>query len=159
ARNDLMAKNDELMKAKVEAMVATTVSKRSGRVTRAQVGPLLLQLGRAEEGGKQAIDAVRRFRDAVVDNPELRANPALEGLRKAPLKEPLTYFRALREQLQADHDTGFEARVRLAEVTHEYAHLTAENGDVPDGLKAHDDSLAIWDSLTRRVPSNPKYQI
>jgi hypothetical protein len=149
----------QLTKANVKVDVATTVNEYSRRVTRAQVGPLQLQIRRAEEREKQAIDAVRRFRDAVVDNPDLKANPALEGLRKTLLKEPLTFFRDFREQLQADHDTGFEAQERLAGVIHEYAHLAAENGDEQDGLKAHDDSLAIWESLTRRVPSNPKYQI
>src|SRR5262249_7495743 len=74
------------------------------------------------------------------------------------LQGPLTFFRGLRERLQADRDTRPEALVRLAGAMHDYAHLTDEIGDQQDGLKAHEDSLAIWEGLTRDDPDNPKYQ-
>ena len=38
---------------------------------------------RAEEREAQAIDAVKRFRDAVAYEPELKNTPALDGLRSA----------------------------------------------------------------------------
>ena len=123
ARNDLSRKNRELTAANTALDLQTPPR-------------------RGERG--QAIDAVKRFRDAVTENPELKNTPALEGLRKALLKEPLAFFRGLRQRLQADRATRPESLARLAAVIHDYAHLTDEIGDKRDGLKAHDDSLAIW---------------
>ncbi len=60
-----------------------------------------LQRRRAEANESQAIDAVKKFRDAVANEPVLKDNPELDALRKRLLKEPLAYFRALRERLQA----------------------------------------------------------
>jgi serine/threonine protein kinase len=54
---------------------------------------------RAERREQQAIEAVKRFRDTVVEEPMLKDNPALEPLRARLLKEPLAFFRSLREQL------------------------------------------------------------
>ncbi len=42
--------------------------------------------GRAEAREQMAIDAVKRFRDAVTENAELKNNPALEPLRKTLLR-------------------------------------------------------------------------
>ncbi len=58
------------------------------------------QRTRAEDREQQAIDAVKRFRDAVADNPTLKNSPELEDLRKTLLKEPLAFFKGLREQLR-----------------------------------------------------------
>jgi non-specific serine/threonine protein kinase/serine/threonine-protein kinase len=44
------------------------------------------QRTRAEEREQQAIDAVKRFRDAVADNPELKNSPSLDKLRKSSCK-------------------------------------------------------------------------
>jgi serine/threonine protein kinase len=116
-----------------------------------------LQRRRAEANETQAIDAVKRFRDAVANEPVLKDNPELEALRKRLLKEPLAYFRALRERLQLDGDTRPESLSRLAEAMHEYAHLTDEIGDVEDGLRSHEESLAIWDRLTAEHPEQTVY--
>src|SRR5271166_2641340 len=43
---------------------------------------------RAEEREQMAIDAVKRFRDAVAEEPALKNAPELEDLRKRLLKEP-----------------------------------------------------------------------
>ena len=51
---------------------------------------------RAEDREQQAIDAVKKFRDAVAENLELKDNPSLESLRKTLLKGPLAFFRSLR---------------------------------------------------------------
>src|SRR5262249_44351837 len=77
------------------------------------------QRTRAEEREKQAVDAVKRFRDAVADNPDLKNKPALESLRKTLLKEPLAFFRSLRASLQADGDTRPESLARLALAAHD----------------------------------------
>src|SRR5262249_29643864 len=140
ARGDLDRKNGEL----------TQANTRLGDANAA----LDVQRRRAEANEAEAINAVKRFRDAVVENAELKNNAALEGLRKTLLKEPLAFFRSLRERLQADHDARPEAMVQLAKAVHDYAHLTNEIGDTQDGLKAHDDSLAIWELLTRERPSD-----
>jgi serine/threonine-protein kinase len=137
ARNDLDRKNGELAQANVD---------------------LDLQRRRAEANETQAIGAVKRFGDAIAEEPLLKDTPELQDLRNRLLQGPLTFFRGLRERLQADRDTRPEALVRLAGAMHDYAHLTDEIGDQQDGLKAHEDSLAIWDGLTRDDPGNPEYQ-
>jgi hypothetical protein len=116
------------------------------------------QKARAETREQQAIDAVKRFRDAVADNPLLKNSPELEDLRKTLLKEPLAFFKTLREQLQADNDTRPEALARLADAAYDYAHLTDEIGNPEDGLKAHEECRAIWIGLTRADPSNSDYE-
>ena len=75
------------------------------------------QRRRAEDREAQAIDAVKKFRDAVANEPELKNTPSLEALRKRLLKEPLAFFRALRDRLQADRDTRPESLARLAEAS------------------------------------------
>jgi serine/threonine-protein kinase len=144
ARADLDRKNGEL--TRVNARLADSNA------------ALDLQRQRAEAREEQAIDAVKRFRDAVADNPILKNSPELEDLRKTLLKEPLAFFKDLREHLQDENDTRPESLAQLAEAIHDYAHLTDEIGDPRDGLKAHDDSLAIWEQLARAEPSNPDYQ-
>jgi serine/threonine-protein kinase len=143
ARADLDRKNGELTVA-------------NGQLAESNAA-LDLQKTRAEDRERQAIEAVKRFRDAVAENPRLKDDPELEDLRKALLREPLAFFRSLRERLQADRDTRPESLARLAGVIHDYAHLTEEVGDQQDGLKAHEDSLAIWRGLTRDEPDNPEY--
>ena len=54
---------------------------------------------RAEDREQLAIDAVKRFRDAVAQEPALKNAAELEDLRKRLLKEPLSFFRVLREPL------------------------------------------------------------
>jgi serine/threonine-protein kinase len=137
ARNDLDRKNGELTQANVD---------------------LDLQRRRAEANETQAIDAVKRFGDAIAEEPLLKDTPELQDLRDRLLRGPLAFFRGLRERLQADRDTRPEALVRLANAMHDYAHLTDEVGDQQDGLKAHEDGLVIWEGLTRDDPDNPDYQ-
>ena len=50
------------------------------------------QQARAEERETQAIDAVKRFGDAVAGEPILKNSADLEALRKRLLKEPLEFF-------------------------------------------------------------------
>ena len=58
-----------------------------------------------------AIDAVKRFRDAVADEPALKNTQSLEDLRERLLKQPLSFLRAL---LRSDRDTRPESLDRLA---------------------------------------------
>jgi eukaryotic-like serine/threonine-protein kinase len=118
---------------------------------------LARQTQRAVAREQMAIDAVKRFRDVVVEEPVLKNNPALEALRKKLLNEPLAFFRSFREQLQADKETNPDALARLASAAHDYAHLTQEIGDIEDGLRSHVESLAIWQELVRDHPAKPNY--
>jgi eukaryotic-like serine/threonine-protein kinase len=115
------------------------------------------QRTRAEEREEQAIETVKKFRDAVANNPELKNNPALEPLRKRLLKEPLEFFKALRDQLQADNDTRPESLARLAGAALELAHLTDEIGDKRDSIRAYQESLAIWERLASDHPKVPEF--
>ena len=78
------------------------------------------QQARAERREEQAIDAVKRFGDAVAGEPELKNITALEPLRKRLLKEPLAFFKDLRDRLQADRDTRPEALDRLASASFDW---------------------------------------
>jgi len=53
---------------------------------------LARQTQRAEKRELMAVDAVKHFRDVVVEDAVLKNNPALEDLRKKLLKEPLEFF-------------------------------------------------------------------
>ncbi len=138
--------------------VVSAVQTKARNDLAAQNTALDRQRRRAEANESQAIDAVKRFRDAVADEPILKDNPELDALRKRLLKEPLAYFRALRERLQADRDTGPQSLSRLAQAMHDYAHLTDEIGDVQDGLRSHEESLTIWARLTAEHPEESDYQ-
>ncbi len=112
------------------------------------------QRSRAEEREQQAIDAVKRFRDAVAGNPELKNSSALEGLRKRLLNEPLAFFKALRDRLQADGDTRPDSLKRLARASFDLGELTEEIGDQRDAVTAHRENLAIWRKLAEAAPSD-----
>jgi serine/threonine protein kinase len=144
ANRELAAKNAELTeeKAKVEAR---------NRELAAEQAKVL-----ARE--RQAIDAVKRFRDAVANEPQLMNNPALEGLRKRLLKEPLTFFRDLRNRLQADQDTRPESLARLARASFDLGALTDDIGDKQDALIAYRESLAICRQLAGANPAVAEYR-
>lgn len=117
-----------------------------------------LQRRRAEEREQQAINAVKRFADVVVENPELKHNPSLESLRQTLLKEPLRFFQELRQTLQLDRDTRPEALEQLAEAAHQLGSLTKEIGDQQNALKAHEEAQAIYERLVSDAPTVPQYQ-
>jgi eukaryotic-like serine/threonine-protein kinase len=124
-----------------------------GAVLTAKNRDLANQRRRAEDREQQAIDAVKRFRDAVADEPTLKNSPELEPLRKKLLKEPLAFFQNLREQLQADKDTRPEALERLAKAVFELASLTDVIGDKPDALRSYREVRAIMERLARQNPT------
>jgi serine/threonine protein kinase len=117
-----------------------------------------VQRRRAEEREQMAIDAVKRFRDAVVDEPALKNSPALEPLRKKLLKEPLSFYKSLREQFQADNQTKPEALKRLGKTATDLAQLTDDIGDKEDALKAVKESLLARERLVRDNPASTDFQ-
>ena len=111
------------------------------------------QRQRAERRETLAIDAVRKFRDAVETNPELKNRPGLESLRKALLKEPLAFFGRLRDELQADRDTQPDAVAKLADANYDLARTTEEIGSMPDAIRSYSESIALHDQLGRDGPT------
>jgi serine/threonine-protein kinase len=112
-----------------------------------------LERKKAEEREEMAIDAVKRFGDAVSKNPALKNNRGLESLRKELLREPLNFLKTLRDQLQSSRDTQTKSLGRLASAAFDLALLTAEIGDKQDALRALEESLALWERLARKNPT------
>jgi serine/threonine-protein kinase len=115
------------------------------------------QRSRAEDREQLAIDAVERFRDAVANDAVLK-EPALKELRKNLLKEPLSFFRSLRDRLQADGDTRTESLVKLASAAFNLGQLSAEIGDKQDALAAYQESLEIRRKLVDANPTVIEFQ-
>jgi serine/threonine-protein kinase len=111
------------------------------------------QTERAHVREQMAIDAVKRFRDVVVEEPVLKNNPALQELRKRLLNEPLAFFKSLRALFQGDRDTRPEALSQLAVAAFELAKLAYEIGDRQDALGSFRDSMAIRERLARENPN------
>src|SRR5439155_24111881 len=122
---------------------ARTIGAKNGQLTRANAA-LDLQRRRAEQREQTAIDAVKRFGDAVSKNAALKNTPALESLRKELLKEPLSFFKTLRDQLQADRDTRPDSLGRLASAASDLVMLTYEIGDRQDALIAYRESMTLY---------------
>jgi eukaryotic-like serine/threonine-protein kinase len=123
------------------------------------IGLLDQERNRAKSREQQAIDAVKRFRDAVTNEPRLKNSAELEELRKRLLKEPLEFFKSLREQLEADHDTRPEALESLASAALELGTLTREIGDQENALGAYQEARAIHERLARENPTVTRFQI
>jgi len=109
---------------------------------------------RAEEREVLAIDAVKKFRDAVHTHPELKNHPELDSLRKALLKEPLAFFQMLRDQLQADRDASSGNLKRLADANFDLARTTEEIGSIPDAIRSYAESIALHDRIGRDRPAD-----
>ncbi len=119
---------------------------------------LAKQTQRAEAREQMAINAVDASAMSSSKNRCSRTIPRSRKLRKKLLKEPLAFFKLLREQFQIDSETRPDGLARLAEAAHDYAHLTEEIGDFKDGLRSHVESLAIWEKLVRDHPAKTDYQ-
>jgi eukaryotic-like serine/threonine-protein kinase len=116
------------------------------------------ELKRAEDREALAILGFKRFRDAVVESPDLKRNPSLGPLRKILLKEPLSFFKTLRDQLLADGATRPESVAALASATFELARLTEEIGNKHDALQSYEESLTMRKQLARENPSSNEFQ-
>jgi serine/threonine-protein kinase len=114
---------------------------------------------RAERRETLAIEAVQRFRDAVQANPDLKRRPELDPLRKTLLKEPLEFFRQLKDELQSDRATRPEALAKLAGASRDLAITTAEIGRVPDAIRAYSESIDILERLVLERPDDQAYRV
>jgi serine/threonine protein kinase/Flp pilus assembly protein TadD len=113
---------------------------------------------RAEQRETMAVDAIKKFEKAVVDNPLLKNDPRLKPLRDTLLKEPLQFSRNLRTLLQADGDTRPDSLARLADACGSLGYTTHEIGDQEDALKAFAEALEILERLARDNPAVAAYQ-
>jgi serine/threonine-protein kinase len=113
---------------------------------------------RAERREALAIEAVRKFRDAVQSNAELKNRPELGELRKVLLKEPLDFFRELKDELQSDRNTRPDALAKLAKAGRDLAITTEEIGSVPDAVRSYSESIDILDRLVREQPDAVEYR-
>ena len=104
---------------------------------------------RAERREELAVEAVRKFRDAVQSNAELKNRPDLGGLRKVLLREPLDFFRQLKDELQSDRNTRPEALAKLAGASRDLAITTEEIGSLPDAIRSFSESIDILERLAR----------
>ena len=112
------------------------------------------QRTRAEAREQQAINAVKRFGDAVRDNPELKHNPSFGPLRKTLLQEPFRFFKTLRDDLENENDEQFQSLEKLSGVAFDLGQLIQEIANKDDALKAFQQSLSIRTRLLDRDPSN-----
>jgi serine/threonine protein kinase len=117
------------------------------------------QRKRAEENEAAAIAAVKSFRDAIANNPELRNSPQLEGLRKQLLREPLEYFKHLRERLVSESASSPKALLKLANAQVELGHLLREIGDRSDALTAYTECLATHSRNANAFPTAAEYEM
>jgi serine/threonine protein kinase len=113
---------------------------------------------RAVTREQEAIDAVKRFGDAVANNPELKNHEQLKPLRKELLKEPLAFFKSLRERLLVDRSARPDSLDRLASAALDLGRLTDEIGDKQDALRAFEEAGSIYEQLTRENPSSVEFQ-
>lgn len=116
------------------------------------------QQTRAQEREQMAIDAVKRYGDVVSNTAELRNNPGLAKLRATLLKEPQSFFKQLRDRLQADKQTTPESLARLATASFDLGHLTATIGDNEDAIRAYKEALEIRKRLASENPTVTKFQ-
>ena len=116
------------------------------------------QQARAEQREQDAIDAVKRFGDAVSENPELKNNSELEQLRKTLLQEPLAFFEALRARLEAEGDTRPESLERLAVASKNLGDLSDEIGNKQNAISAHQHALGIFQRLANDHPGTLEYK-
>lgn len=92
-----------------------------------------------------AVAAVDEFRRAVAQHRELANAPQFAELRQELLRQPLHFYRKLREQLRAVTDPALGNLEALRGATAELAKLHAEVGDVAEALRLHQDVLQLCD--------------
>jgi tetratricopeptide (TPR) repeat protein len=107
---------------------------------------------RAESRADLAIEAVRKFREAVDTNLDVRNRPDLAGLRKKLLGEPLKFFEQLRGDLQEGGDTGHATTLKLGKANLELAILLAQIGSKPDAVQACQEAIATLGPLEALTP-------
>jgi len=116
------------------------------------------QRTRAEGREQLAIDAVKKFRDVVLENEQLRNREDLKPVLARLLKEPLEFFKTLRGHLQTSLDTRPETLHRLAHANYDLGMTADEIGNKTDALQAVEEARALWERLTGENPSVTEYQ-
>ncbi len=117
------------------------------------------QKTRAQDREQMAIDAVKRFGDAVRNTPDLKNEPALAKLRSTLLKEPQAFFKRLRDELQSHQDAAPESLGRLGQANFELGVLTQDIGSKDDALRAFEEALKVRERLAGEYPSITKYSL
>jgi serine/threonine-protein kinase len=113
-------------------------------------------LARAEARAALAIASVRRYRDTVENNLDVRNRPDLAGLRTSLLAEPVGFFRALRRELLEGRDSGPATTFQLGGASLELAVLLEAIGSKPDAVRAYHEAIATLEPLPRRIgPRDP----
>ncbi len=133
------------------------LSEKNGELTQANEAKDL-QTQRAEEREKDAIDAIKKFRDVVVNQPVLKNSKELEALRKRLLQEPLAFFKSLRQRLLADNDSRQKSLASLAAAAFDLGALSDEIGDKHDALTAYREALGIYRDLVTQDATVTSYQ-
>lgn len=149
ARDQLAAKNVELDSAYAKVLQTNQA------LTLANAA-IDQQRRRSEGREQQAIQAVKRFRDAVAGDPTLKNALELQPLRKRLLQEPLAFFTALRNELLADRDTSPEALGRLGSAAYELGQLTDSIDDKQNALVAFNEAASIFQSFTESHPEDER---
>jgi serine/threonine-protein kinase len=147
ARTALAAERVALKQAGIALAAETTANARARE-----------QQKRAEDREHLAIDAVRKFRNAVQANPDLKQRPELGALRKALLKEPLEFFKKLRDLLQSSKDTTPEILERLALANLDLGGVTSEVGSFSDASRSFEEAIELLEGLARNHPQVALYR-
>jgi serine/threonine-protein kinase len=135
------------------AVVAVLQASHAGRLDeknralRAANAEIAAARDRAEARERLASQAVDRFREAVVDNTDVRNRPDLGPLRKKLLREPLEFYRKLREEIAASGDRSPAALARLAHSEFELGRLSAVIASPTDAARSFRAAIDILATL------------
>jgi eukaryotic-like serine/threonine-protein kinase len=124
--------------------VAATVT--AGVVSLARAGERRA-MARAESRADLAVDAVRKFRDVVSSDLDVRNRPELAPLRKNLLAEPLKFFEQIRDDLQRNRDASPATTLRLGKANRDLAILVTEIDSTPNAVRAYEQAVATLDPL------------
>lgn len=113
------------------------------------------QRRKAERREQAAIDATRRFGDAVAEESILKGSPELRELRQRLLKEPLALFQSFHQELQLDPGTSPESLGRLAQAAFDLGALSKEIGDKQAAKRSFEEARGVWERLAQDRPGDP----
>jgi eukaryotic-like serine/threonine-protein kinase len=153
-REPLLARTGRWMRRHRPLVAATAASVLIGLIGLGVVAAILTmknraldrQTRRAEKREQLAIAAVRRFRDAIVENPRLKDRPDLAPLRQTLLKEPLAFFDDLTADLRSEPSTRPDALGRLARASFDLAQTAVEIGDSADAIRGFQATIELLGS-------------
>jgi eukaryotic-like serine/threonine-protein kinase len=107
-------------------------------------------LERAEFRADLAVGAIRKFREAVDNNLDVRNRPDLDGLRRTLLAEPLKFFEQLRSDIQNSRDTSPATTVKLGRAILELAILAADIDSQSYAIRAYQEAITLLTPLEAR---------